>query len=617
MIGSTRACLYARYSTDRQRETSIEDQLRAARELAGRHGWEVVAVHVDQGISGSTPVALRAGGKALLADVLAGRVDVLILEGLDRLSRELGEAETMVKRLEHRGVRIIGTADGYDTRAQGRKIMRIARGLVNELYLDDLREKTHRGLAGNFDRGMSAGGRTFGYGTEDAGLAGRRMVIDPAEARIVVEVFERFADGESVRAIVHRLNERGVASSRGGTWAVSALQGSQAKRTGMLRNELYVGRVVWNRRQWIKDPDTGKRRYVDRPPEEWQTREDPSLRIVPDELWRRVQARLRVYTRTGKGAVPRTLFGGLLRCQDCGGPMIAINRERYGCNVHKDRGPTVCANGRTVLRDVVDGALLAEVRDELLAPDALTDLQALVRQELARRRADAAGGAEEAQRRRDELAGEIGRLVDGIARIGASAALVERLRQAEAEHARIVASLAQAKSEDGDVIADVGARYRRLLLQFRQVLEDEDRDRTRTLLADIIGPVTVVHEAGGVFADLEEPAARLLFAVAGESLGRVAGARNSFQRRRICLSGDCADHTLYPRGEVFQIKLLRRAEVDPIGVARLLERNLVALESRWGIKAERKSRTKKRHVMQPRYGWTSRKALPRWVDWRG
>jgi site-specific DNA recombinase len=532
MMGKARACLYARYSTDRQRETSIEDQLRAARELAARSGWEVVATRTDEGVSGSVPVAMRPGGKALLADVLAGRFDVLIVEGLDRLSREIGEAETMVKRLEHRGVRIIGTADGYDSRAQGRKIMRIARGLVNELYLDDLREKTHRGLAGNFDRGMSAGGRTYGYRTEDAGPAGRRMVVDADEARIVHELFERFADGESVRAIVHNLNSRGLRSARGGTWAVSALQGSEAKRTGMLRNELYIGRVVWNRRQWLKDPDTGRRTYVDRPPAEWQTREDPALRILSDDLWRRAQARIRVNGPRGKGATPRTLFGGLLRCPECLGPMIAINRERYGCNAHKDRGDAVCRNGRTVLRDVLDRRLVAEVRAELMAPDALQDVQALVREALARRKSAAAGGAEQARRRLDQLTGEIARLVDAIATMGASQALAERLRQAEAERAAIESQVVQAAADDGDVIADVAARYRRMLLQLQQVLEDQDRERTRTLLADIIGPVTVVHDGDDVFAELEEPAGRLLCAVAGESLGRVAGARKPTQRLR-------------------------------------------------------------------------------------
>ncbi|MGC4059969.1 MAG: recombinase family protein [Aquabacterium sp.] len=72
-MSTTLACLYARYSTDKQRETSVEDQLREARARAQREGWPVAAVHSDEGISGSIPVALRPGGKALLADALAGR----------------------------------------------------------------------------------------------------------------------------------------------------------------------------------------------------------------------------------------------------------------------------------------------------------------------------------------------------------------------------------------------------------------------------------------------------------------------------------------------------------------------------------------------------------------
>lgn len=99
-----RATLYARYSTDKQRETSITDQLREARARAEREGWPVVATHADEGVSGSTPLAMRAGGKALMADALAKRFEVLIVEGLDRLSRELGEAETIVKRLDRKSV---------------------------------------------------------------------------------------------------------------------------------------------------------------------------------------------------------------------------------------------------------------------------------------------------------------------------------------------------------------------------------------------------------------------------------------------------------------------------------------------------------------------------------
>jgi site-specific DNA recombinase len=72
---------------------------------------------------------------------------------------------------------------------------------------------------------------------------------------------------------------------------------------------------VWNRRQWLKDPETGKRRYVDRPREEWQVREVPHLRIVPADVWDAVRARDATRNTRPKGGAPmRTLFAGLLRC---------------------------------------------------------------------------------------------------------------------------------------------------------------------------------------------------------------------------------------------------------------------------------------------------------------
>ncbi len=525
-----RATLYARYSTDKQRETSITDQLREARARAEREGWHVAATHADEGVSGSTPLAMRSGGKALLADALAKRFEVLIVEGLDRLSREIGEAETIVKRLEHRGVRIIGTADGYDTEAKGRKVMRIARGLVNELYLDDLREKTHRGLAGQFERGFHAGGRTYGYTSalaEDG--QSRRMVINEIEAAVVRSVFEQFADGHSTRHIVHQLNQRGTPSARGGTWAVSALQGSSGKGLGMLNNGLYVGRVVWNRRQWLKDPETGARRYVERPQSEWQTREAPELRIVSQELWDRVETRARVGpargTRTGKGAIPRTLFAGVLRCHACGAAFTAINAERYGCSAHKDRGAAVCGSAVTVRRETLDKRLLAEVRDELLSPDALAMLQREVTALMADAQREAAGDAETAPRQLRTLDAEIGRMVDAIAAVGISPALQQRLRAAETERERLALLIEQAQSAPRQVIDDITARYRRQMLELQRVLEeDADRDRTRALLADMLGPVLIGRDAdtGETWAEIEKPAERLL--LLGGSLKVVAGA---------------------------------------------------------------------------------------------
>jgi len=159
---------------------------------------------------------------------------------------------------------------------------------------------------------------------------------------------------------------------------VSALYGSPAKGSGVLNNELYVGRYIWNRSQWVKDPDTGARQRMDRPPAEWHVQERPDLRIIDDELWQTVRQRMstprRAGGRKGSGPQPKALFSGLLRCGSCGGAVVAVSARQYGCAARKDRGATVCA-GVLAPRASVDSCLLAEVRDELLSAEALRTVQ--------------------------------------------------------------------------------------------------------------------------------------------------------------------------------------------------------------------------------------------------
>jgi site-specific DNA recombinase len=385
----------------------------------------------------------------------------------------MGEQDQVVKRLEYRGIRLIGTSDGYDTLAKGRKVMRVARGLVNELYLDDLRDKTHRGLAGQFGRGLSAGGRSFGYRTE-AVDGGRRMVVDEAEAAHVRWIFEQAAEGRSPRAIAHELNQRGVASARGGTWAVSAIAGSTARGLGLLNNELYRGRVVWNRRQWLKDPETGARRYVERPQGEWQQfARRPSCASCPTTLWQRVHAGAasgpRAAARTARAPCRRRSSAACWSARDAAAPIIAINRERYGCGVHKDRGDAVCASRRTF--PARDGRPPPGERAarRLLEPAAIAELQAPCARCWPARRAPTA-----ARRRRQEApSGAAGARSPAWSTRSPASASAPPWRPACApprprpERSRRRPPSVQRRAS---VIDDVVSRYRRMVLQLQATL---------------------------------------------------------------------------------------------------------------------------------------------------
>ncbi|MDB5810498.1 MAG: Recombinase [Betaproteobacteria bacterium] len=522
-----RACIYARFSTDKQRETSIEDQARVCRARIDREGWQLVDTFSDMETSGRTLIAGRAGAARMLEQVAGGAVDVVVLESLDRLARDLVEQEQLVRRLEHRGLRIVGVNDGYDTQNSGRGLMRAVRGAINESYIVELGHKTHRGLAGQIERGFHAGGISYGYRSVVAGVdtrgmpIGHRLEVDAEQARWVRWIFQQYAAGVSCQKIAAELNELQVPAPGArrrtivrATWCVSALYGSPAKGSGVLNNEIYIGRYIWNRSQWTKDPDTRKRVRADRPRSEWSIEERPNLRIIDAGLWEKVRGRMDKPARAGgtKGAgrPARSLFGGMLKCGKCGGSVVATSASLYGCTAHKDRGRAVCT-GVSVPRKATDVRLLSLVQDEVLAPTML----AQVRRELAAiiSLADRKADPEQAKKRLHDVHRDIMNLTDAIATVGLSDALRGRLAAAEIELKGVQQTLAPLETAKPRVDA-IMAGYKRMVIDLRDALATST-ERARPVLHQILGDVRVVEEGDQVFAEFEAPAQRLLVAAAG------------------------------------------------------------------------------------------------------
>jgi site-specific DNA recombinase len=289
-----KVAIYARYSSDNQRDASIGDQLRVCRAFAERHGWAICEEYTDHAVSGAT--LLRPGFQALMRDALNRRFDVVLAESLDRFSRDQEDTAGLFKRLTFAGVNIVTLAEGDITHLHiGFK------GTMNALFLKDLAEKTHRGLRGRIEEGKSAGGLCYGYRVVKTLCAGTLTTgereIDPEQAAVVECIFREFAAGVSPDSIVKTLNREGVAGPFGGTWSPSTIHGNAKRGTGILNNELYVGRMVWNRLRYVKNPDTGKRVSRLNPASEWISKSVPDLRIITDELWEAAKERQKATRR--------------------------------------------------------------------------------------------------------------------------------------------------------------------------------------------------------------------------------------------------------------------------------------------------------------------------------
>ena len=376
-----RVAIYARYSSDNQRDASIEDQIRICQARAEREGWQITACFTDHAISGAS--MLRPGYQALIAAIRGGQCEVVLSESLDRLSRDQEHIAGFHKTAQFAGVSILTLAEGPIGELQiGFK------DTMGVLYLKDLADKTRRGLEGRVRQGRSGGGLCYGYrvirGPVDRhGEAERGLrAIDPGEAAIVQRIFEEFVAGDGPIAITKRLNAEGITGPRGGVWTDGALRGHAKAQTGILRNELYAGRIVWNRRRWLKDPETGRRVARHNDDSALVSEEVPELRIVSPDLWegakRRLEqaARPRTVVAYGTGVMTdqlwqhrraKTLLSGKVFCAACGGSYVTSGKDYMACKATTRQG--TCDNKVRVRRMRLEGQVMQALTHELMQPE--------------------------------------------------------------------------------------------------------------------------------------------------------------------------------------------------------------------------------------------------------
>ena len=230
------AVIYARYSSELQRDASIEDQIRLCRHHIEKEGWQYLQAYTDRAVSAAS--AFRPAYQQLLEDARRGEFEIIVAEALDRLSRDQEDIAGLFKRLRFAGIRLFTLAEGEITELHvGLK------GTMNALFLKDLADKTRRGLEGRVRAGRSGGGLSFGYDIvreqDDRGdpVHGGRK-INKAEAAVVHRIHAEFAAGKSPRRIAIELNRDRVPGPRGGPWDASTINGNAARGTGVLNNEL-------------------------------------------------------------------------------------------------------------------------------------------------------------------------------------------------------------------------------------------------------------------------------------------------------------------------------------------------------------------------------------------
>jgi DNA invertase Pin-like site-specific DNA recombinase len=428
--------IYARFSSDKQSDASIDDQVRRCRAHLARIGADPDAVKVfsDYAVSGAS--LQRPGFEAMMIDVEAGRIASIVTEDLSRISRDFADSGDVFRRLQFARVPLISVADGIDTSQPGALLSYGMKSIMSAHYLADLADKTHRGLEGRFRAGKAAGAVPYGYRTERDDL-GATIVVSASEAAIVIGIFEAYRDGGSYVSIATDLNDRGIPTPRARTkhrggrgWVANTVR-------AILRNEKYSGRWAWNKTQWVKRPGTNARVCRKRDESEIVYDDRPELAIVPPDLWEAVARRVKkTRERYHAGGRPkhRTPYplSGLLFCGWCGAPMIidgSSSSKRYRCGDNRKRG--TCDNRLGLREDVARRGVLDVLGEHLFQREGVAYLRERIAVELGRVSRAVDVEIDRVAKRLEETEAQVAKLVDFIADGRSSNAIARRLADLE------------------------------------------------------------------------------------------------------------------------------------------------------------------------------------------
>ena len=518
-LKGSRVAAYARYSSDRQSETSVEDQLRRLRTFASANGRALkdTLTFTDHAISGASTA--RPGFEALMDRVKRREIDVLLVEDTSRLSRDNADALNLYKQLSFFGVQLVAISDGIDSSTKGAKLAYSVKALMSDMYLEDLRDKTLRGLEGRALAGFATGGRLLGYRTSPImGPDGRtptsfKIEIDPEGAALVRRIFAEYLAGRSFMGIATILNQEGIPSPRDKTQHGKKPGWPAGTVRAILYNERYTGVRTFNERRWTKVPGTNKRRPERKDPSEVIRSVQSELRIVDQVTWEAVQERLSDikarFTKTADGRPKGRAhgrgslypFSGLLVCGKCGGNMTVrggnADRRYYFCTA---AGRGRCDVKQGVLTRVVADCLFSAIHDELASPERLDHARKKLAELLGEKERTRTAQMKEHRARLDRVQARVKNLIEVLSAGENSQAIREALRDMETHAATERQALAELEAQgEAPIRLPSPDELLSKLAELRENLEEDPLEGREALRRFIDGEIRLDLGEDGIF----------------------------------------------------------------------------------------------------------------------
>ena len=385
--------IYARLSRDDERigeSVSIENQKELLGRYAREQGWTIYDYYCDDGVSGTT--FDRPEFNRLVQDATDKKINLVLCKDLSRLGRDYIEAGRYTDFVfPSLGCRFIALNDGVDTLQKNNEMLVIIKNVMNDLYARDTSSKIKAVKQSTFKSGKYVGCYApLGYKKSEADK--HILEIDPITAPVVRHIFDLRLQGNSFRRIATQLNAEGVPAPRTFYYMATGRENIRSKSPywndttvkSILRNEVYLGHMVQNKTGTVSYKN---HKQITKPQSEWIKVENTHEPLISQDVWDAVQ---RMDNHPGRGRTGKSgmiaLFGGILRCMDCGSSLRYMRDYRkttsgkepefksYVCNRYAIGGKDACSTHyinqkaliAVVLTDIRSKAILAQRNREAL-----------------------------------------------------------------------------------------------------------------------------------------------------------------------------------------------------------------------------------------------------------
>jgi len=421
-VTATRAALYARFSSDVQKDRSIEDQFADLEKAAQRFGFKLDRRHYysDRAESAASLFDRPGLTKELFGASARNEFDVVLVEATDRLSRRQADLFLLADQFNFDNVKI------FTIGGEVSDLQLTFDGHSNADMLKKLAIRVKRGHDGIAREGLIPGRCAYGYDLVEHEPGAK--AINRSQAKIVVRIFEEYASGKSPRQIAADLMRDKIPSPSGTAhWNFQSIVGGAGKKRGMIHNQLYIGVYLKNRFFNVKNPATGKVITRKADPSDLITAKVDHLRIVSDKLWnaahqlrhQRANKKFGASGQVQRAVIPRKqhLLAGLLRCAECNGTMIVTASDRYGvkrvaCSAAFNHQS--CDHAKTYNLDKLTALAIDSMRTHLTDPEFIKEKARAKTVEFARLEKANSGARQAAVKQHDRLNSQIAKLVSMI-----------------------------------------------------------------------------------------------------------------------------------------------------------------------------------------------------------